>query len=280
MRQRRRISCGLYTNLLRTGEAPCGAPSFCSCRKTVKKEHAREKGFSQSRPSPWTLILRNLLSIRALLMRVRDASLRSTRAGPCGRGMSEAARQATPSVILRSAATKNLKQIRSKILRFAQNDRWGCFRVPTSLSSAQAVTRHSPPHRDCAGRAERGNAHGSVRCGGKTILGGWDSKGKGGFVKSPSLGVPVFLFFPHERKEEAPGGVTPSGGRKSRQTENCADGVVSAYSQAAALPGGRLSGLGERFAGNKNRRRSSGCSACGILTAGEIISRTAFRPCG
>ena len=36
-------------------------------------------------------------------------------------------RISTPSVILRSAATKNLKQIRSEILRFAQNDRWGCF---------------------------------------------------------------------------------------------------------------------------------------------------------
>ena len=83
-RKRRRISYVLRTDLLRTWDAPCGAPSFCSCRKTVKKEHAREKGFSQSRPSPWTLILRRLRSMRAIRMRVRDASLRSARAGPCG----------------------------------------------------------------------------------------------------------------------------------------------------------------------------------------------------
>jgi len=27
-----------------------------------------------------------------------------------------------------------------------------------------------------------------------------------------TLGVPFFLFFPHERKEEAPGGRNPCGG--------------------------------------------------------------------
>jgi len=185
-RTRRRISYVLRTDLFWTGDAPCGAPSFCSCRKTVKKEHAREKGFSQSRPSPWSLILRRLLSMRAQRKRVRAASLRSARAGPCGRECREAL-PAAPPVILRSAATKNLKQICDEILRFAQNDRWGDFHVSTGQFSMQALLRYFTPHRDCAGRAERGSAHGSVRRGGNAIFGGWDSKGKGGFVKSPSL---------------------------------------------------------------------------------------------
>jgi len=73
----------------------------------VKKEHAREKGFLQSRPSPWTLILRSLQYLRAKRMRVRDASLRSTRAGPCV-WKCRAALPAAPPVILMSAATKNL----------------------------------------------------------------------------------------------------------------------------------------------------------------------------
>jgi len=85
-RKRRRISCTYRVRVVfpETWDAPCGAPSFCSCRKTVKKEHAREKGFLQSRPSPWTLILRRLRSMRAIRMRVRAASLRSARAEPCG----------------------------------------------------------------------------------------------------------------------------------------------------------------------------------------------------
>jgi len=49
------------------------------------EERARQgEGLLQSRPSPWTLILRSLWSMRVQRMRVRDASLRSPRTEPCG----------------------------------------------------------------------------------------------------------------------------------------------------------------------------------------------------
>jgi len=36
--------------------------------------------------------------------------------------------------------------------------------------------------------------------------------------------VPFFLFFPHERKEEAPGGRFPCGGRKTNKPETTQTG--------------------------------------------------------
>jgi hypothetical protein len=60
------------------GMRPPGAPPFCSCRKMARKEHARERGFLQSRPSPWTLCLRGWLSVRA--KRITRADPRSARA--------------------------------------------------------------------------------------------------------------------------------------------------------------------------------------------------------
>ena len=100
----------------------------------------------------------------------------------------------------------------SEILRFAQNERWGDFHVSTGLSSMQAFLRHSPPHRECAGRAERGNAHGSVRRGRKANFGGRDSKGKGGFVKSPSLWRAFLPLLSARAERRGPRRAFPCGG--------------------------------------------------------------------
>jgi len=124
--------------------------------------------------------------MRAIRMRVRDASLRSTRAGPCGgecRGNA-----------LRCPICHSEEHQRRRIYSKFETRFFASLRMTNEMISAYPQAdvlcrpfRHFPQRRDCAGRAERGSAHSSVRRGGQTNFGGWDSKGKGGFVKSPSL---------------------------------------------------------------------------------------------
>jgi len=76
-------------------------------------------------------------------------------------GMSESALLTTPPVILRSVSDEESK--RKFATRFGAKLRMKDGIVsayPQTNSLAQAILRHFPPHRDCAGRAERGGAHG------------------------------------------------------------------------------------------------------------------------
>ena len=213
-------------------------------------------------------------------MRVRDASLRSTRAGPCRWKCRE---NASRCPICHSEERSDEESKRKFVTRFFASLRMTNEMI-SACSHADAPCRPPPTFpaaprlRGPSGARQRARQRKARRENNPRRM-GFQSEGR--LCKKPfPLACLSSSSFRTSGKKRPPEAVTPSGGRKSRQTENRAGGVVSAYSQAAALPGGRLSGLGERFAGNKNRRRSSGCSACGILTAGEIISRTAFRPCG
>jgi len=80
----------------------------------------------------------------------------------------------------------------------ARGARFGFFaalrvtnRVVSAYPQADSLCRPSSdiPRRTVIARAEQSEAActASVRRGGKANFGGWDSKGKGGFVKSPSL---------------------------------------------------------------------------------------------
>jgi len=90
------------------------------------------------------------------------------------------------------------------------------------------------PRRAAIARAERSEAArtAAVRRGWLAILGGWDSKGKGGFVKSPSLWRAFLPLLSARAERRGPRRVFPLRRLKKQQAENQANGPMRASAPA------------------------------------------------
>ena len=114
----------------------------------------------------------------------------------------------------------------------------GDCRVSTGQFSVQALLRHFPPHRNCAGRAERGNAHGVRWTQLKNKLRRKGFQREGRLCKKPfPLACSFLRIFLHEQKGPAPEGV-PLRRLKKQQAGTRANGPMWASAPKDTASGG------------------------------------------